>query len=426
MAFNFYMPDIGEGVVEGEIVAWKVKEGDRVTLDQPLVEVMTDKATVELPSPRAGTIVKIHYQDGQICPVGQILVVIDDAGTASPEVPAGKPGADHGRAAPVPHPMPPTPPSPPPPGGGAIQVVDATGSRSRVLATPATRRLARQLGVEIGKVPPTGPHGRVTTDDVRGFRGNGATPAPRPAPPHPPIAIARGGDEERIPLRGMRKRIAESMSRSVHTAAHFTYVEEIDMTELVAVRERARARAAERGVKLNYLPFIVKAVVSGLKKWPQLNASLDEQAQEIVRKKYYHIGIAAQGPHGLAVSVVRDADQRSIFDLSREIDRLGDAVKAGTATREDLTGSTFTITSLGKLGGVLATPIINFPEVAILGVHKIEERPAVRGGQIVARHLMNLSISVDHRLADGWDAAMFVQDVKALLEDPTTMFMEMV
>jgi pyruvate dehydrogenase E2 component (dihydrolipoamide acetyltransferase) len=224
----------------------------------------------------------------------------------------------------------------------------------------------------------------------------------------------------------MRKRIAESMARSVHTAAHFTYVEEIDMTELVAVRERAKARAAERGVKLNYLPFIVKAVVSGLKKWPQLNASLDEATQELVRKKYYHVGIAAQGPHGLVVSVVRDADRRSIFDLSREIDRLGEAVRDNTATREDLTGSTFTISSLGKLGGVLATPIINFPEVAILGVHKIEERPAVRHGQIVIRHLMNLSISVDHRLADGWDGAMFVQEVKSLLEDPTTMFMEMV
>jgi pyruvate/2-oxoglutarate dehydrogenase complex dihydrolipoamide acyltransferase (E2) component len=438
MAFNFYMPDIGEGVVEGEIVAWKVKEGDRVTLDQPLVEVMTDKATVELPSPRAGTIVKIHYKDGQICPVGQILVVIDDAGAAvstTPEPPVhdGKPAdkPEHGRAAPASNPTRPTATATAPAassgsGGGAIQVVDATTARARVLATPATRRLARQLGVEIGKVPPTGPHGRVTTEDVRGFRGNGAGPATRPGPTHAPIAIAKGGDEERIPLRGMRKRIAESMARSKQTAAHFTYVEEIDMTELVAVRERGKSRAAERGVKLNYLPFIVKAVVSGLKKWPQLNASLDEQTQEIVRKKYYHIGIAAQGPNGLVVSVVRDADKRSIFDLSREIDRLGDAVKAGTATREDLTGSTFTITSLGKLGGVLATPIINFPEVAILGIHKIEERPAVRGGQIVARHLMNLSISVDHRLADGWDAAMFVQDVKALLEDPTTMFMEMV
>jgi pyruvate dehydrogenase E2 component (dihydrolipoamide acetyltransferase) len=464
MAFNFYMPDIGEGVVEGEIVAWKVKEGDAVKLDQPIVEVMTDKATVELPSPRAGTIVKINYKDGQICPVGQILVVIDDeagakrapvASATTTLLPTASAGADNGRGATPPRsaPSPSTSPTIPlttiprhnppaiavaasaaPAAGGAIQVVDVTASRQRVLATPATRRLARQLGVEIGKVPPTGKHGRVTTDDVRGYRpgagGAAGTGGAAPAAPgtraHAPIAIAVGGEEERIPLRGMRKRIAESMARSTQTAAHFTYVEEIDMTELVAVRERAKARAAERGVKLTYLPFIVKAVVSGLKKWPQLNASLDETTQEIVRKKYYHVGIAAQGPHGLVVSVVRDADRRSIFDLSREIDRLAEAVRSNTATREDLTGSTFTISSLGKLGGLHATPIINFPEVAILGVHKIEERPAVRNGQIVARHLMNLSISVDHRLADGWDGAMFVQDVKALLEDPTTMFMEMV
>ena len=426
MTFNFYMPDIGEGVVEGEIVSWKGKEGDKVKLDQPLVEVMTDKATVELPSPRAGTILKIHYKDGQICPVGQILVAIDEGAGAGAKVEAAPAPAAHGHAA---H----AAPAPAPVAAAAsIQVVDATPAHSRVLATPATRRLARQLNIEIGRVPATGKHGRVTAEDVRGFQTNGAhhaVPATAPAshaPAQPPIAIAKGGDEERIPLRGIRKRIAESMSRAVHTAAHFTYVEEVDMTELVAVRDRGKARAAERGVKLNYLPFIVKAVVSGLKKWPQLNASLDETTQEIVRKKYYHIGIAAQGPHGLAVSVVRDADRRSIFDTSREIDRLGEAVRSGTATREDLTGSTFTISSLGKLGGLHATPIINFPEVAILGVHKIEERPAVRHGQIVIRHLMNLSVSVDHRIADGWDGAMFVQDVKALLEDPTTMFMEMV
>jgi pyruvate dehydrogenase E2 component (dihydrolipoamide acetyltransferase) len=399
MSFDFYMPDIGEGVVEGEIVAWKVKVGDKVKLDQPLVEVMTDKATVELPSPRAGTISKINFKDGDICPVGKVLVVIDDGSAAASPSPT------------------PTPTATPSNGSSGIQVVDASQDRERVLATPATRRLARQLGVEIGQVPATGKHGRVTAEDVKSFQE---------APAAPKHAVAKGGEEERIPLRGMRKRIAESMARSVHTAAHFTYVEEIDMTELVSVRERAKARASERGVKLTYLPFIVKAVVSGLKKWPQLNASLDESTQEIVRKKYYHIGIAAQGPQGLAVSVVREADKRSIFDLSREIDRLGDAVRAGTATRDELVGSTFTISSLGKLGGVLATPIINFPEVAILGVHKIEERPAVRNGQIVARHLMNLSISVDHRLADGWDGAMFLQDVKALLEDPTTMFMEMV
>ena len=424
MAFDFYMPDIGEGVVEGEIVGWKVKEGDRVKLDQPLVEVMTDKATVELPSPRAGTIKKIHYKEGEIVPVGKILVVIEEEGGAQPSSGNGKkPHADEaprGHSAPA-HAK--SAPAAATKSGGGIQVVDATADRAKVLATPATRRLARQLGVEIGSVPATGKHGRVTAEDVQKFKEQ---PASAPQKSYAPQAIGKGGEEERIPLRGIRKRIAESMSRSVHTAAHFTYVEEVDMTELVAVRDRAKTRAQERGVKLNYLPFIVKAVVSGLKKWPMLNASLDESTQEIVRKKYYHIGIAAQGPQGLAVSVVRDADKRSIFDLSREIDRLGEAVRTGTATRDELTGSTFTISSLGKLGGVLATPIINFPEVAIIGVHKIEERPAVRNGQIVARHLMNLSISVDHRLADGWDGAMFLQDVKSLLEDPTTMFMEMV
>jgi pyruvate dehydrogenase E2 component (dihydrolipoamide acetyltransferase) len=412
------MPDIGEGVVEGEIVAWKVKEGDKVKLDQPLVEVMTDKATVELPSPRAGTIAKINFKEGDICPVGKVLVVIEEDGGAKSAnggsaKPSHEPAPAHRPASPTHVPTQP------------IQVVDHTPearSNQRVLATPATRRLARELGVEIGRVVATGKHGRVTTEDVKRFQSGGSTamiPAIRGKSP-------LGALEERIPLRGMRKRISDAMSRSVHTAAHFTYVEEIDMTELVTVRERAKEKAAERGVKLNYLPFIVKAVVSGLKKWPQLNASLDEATQEIVRKKYYHIGIAAQGPQGLVVSVVRDADQRSIFDISREIDRLADAVRNNTATRDELSGSTFTISSLGKLGGVLATPIINFPEVAIIGVHKIEERPAVRNGQIVIRHLMNLSISVDHRLADGWDGAMFLQDVKSLLEDPTTMFMEMV
>lgn len=432
MAFDFYMPDIGEGVVEGEIVSWKVKEGDKVKLDQALVEVMTDKATVELPSPRAGTVKKLYFKEGDIAPVGKILVTIEEDGAAAA---AGNGnGKTGGHAEPPRAHVPTHTPAPvraASSGGGAtthggIEVVDATTTRERTLATPATRRLARQLGVEIGRVPATGKHGRVTTDDVKNFK---EAPRTQQQQQHAPVSIASpvvATFEERIPLRGIRKKIAESMSRSVHTAAHFTYVEEVDMTELVTVRDRAKSRAAERGVKLNYLPFIVKACVSGLKKWPQLNASLDEATQEIVRKRYYHIGIAAQGPHGLAVSVVRDADKRSIFDLSKEIERLGESVRAGTATRDELTGSTFTISSLGKLGGVLATPIINFPEVAIVGVHKIEEKPAVRNGQIVARHLMNLSISVDHRLADGWDGAMFLQDVKSLLEDPTTMFMEMV
>lgn len=417
MAFDFYMPDIGEGVVEGEIVAWKVKVGDQVALDQVLVEVMTDKATVELPSPRAGTVTKINFKDGDIAPVGKVLVTIEEVGGAAK--PAEAKPAEAKPAAAKPETRSEAKPAAKP---GAQVEARPAASNERVLATPATRKLARQLGVTLGDVPATGKHGRVTTEDVKSFGASGAQPATAPAP----TAAADSAREERIPLRGMRKKISEAMARSVHTAAHFTYVEEVDMTDLVAVRERAKARAAERGVKLNYLPFIVKAAVSGLKKWPQLNASLDEATQEIVRKKYYHVGIAAQGPHGLVVSVIRDADRRSIFDVSREIDRLGDAVRGNTATRDELTGSTFTISSLGKLGGVMATPIINYPEVAIMGVHKIEERPAVRGGQIVARHLMNLSISVDHRLADGWDGAMFLQEVKGLLEDPTTMFMDMV
>ncbi len=434
MAFEFHLPDIGEGVVEGEIVSWKVKEGDIIKLDQPIVEIMTDKATVEIPSPRAGRVAKINYAAGQICPVGKVLIVIDEAGgNGKADVHAAPAGVDAPQlmiAAQMPAPTGAMKPAP----RGTIEVIDATPrAGGRVLATPATRRIARQLGVELGAVAPTGKRGRVTTDDVRGAASGTIAHGPAPVlagatatPARAPIAIARGGDEERVPLRGLRKKIAENMQRASQTIAQFTYVEEIDMTELVAVRERAKNRASERGVKLTYLPFIVKAVVSGLKKWPALNAALDESTQEIVRKKYYHVGIAAQGPQGLSVSVLRDADRRSIFELAKEIERLGEAVRTGTATRDELTGSTFTISSLGKLGGVMATPIVNFPEVGIVGVHKIEERPAVRNGQIVARWLMNLSISLDHRLVDGWDGAMFLQDVKSLLEDPTTMFMEMV
>lgn len=444
MAFEFHLPDLAEGMTEAEVVGWKVKEGEAVALDQPLVEVMSDKATVEIPSPRAGTLKRINFREGQVCKVGEVLFVIDEGGAGAAASPARSASTPAATKAPASH------AAQPANGGngrGAREVPPAVASQAaaetpalpvvidaqpakgaRVLATPATRRLARQLGVDLGSVAPTGQRGRVTSDDVR--RSAEAGPRARAEGQAParfaPIAIAPGGEEERIPLRGLRKRIADNMSRSVSTAAHFTYVEEVDTTELVAVRRRAAERAAERGIKLSYLPFIVKAVVAGLKRWPQLNASLDETTQEIVRKKYYHVGIAAQGPQGLVVTVVRDADRRSIFDIAAELERLAKAVQDGSATRTDLTGSTFTISSLGKLGGVLATPIINFPEVAILGVHEMKERPAVVDGQIAIRWLMNLSISVDHRLADGWDGAMFVQEVKTLLEDPTLMFMEMI
>lgn len=430
MAFDFRLPDLAEGMTEAEVVDWKVQVGDTVELDQPVVEVMSDKATVEIPSPRAGTIAKLNFQTGEVCPVGDVLFVIDEQGGAAAVETAASPattaqtasaaraGNGNGSSAAPVAAAPATRP----------EIIDATADRSRVLATPATRRLARRMGVELSSVRGTGKRGRVTSDDVRRVADGGAPAAPAPVarPQHAPVAIAPGGDEERIPLRGMRKRIADNMSRAKQTAAHFTYVEEIDTTELVAVRERAKPKAAERGVKLTYLPFIAKAVVAGLKKWPALNSSLDESTQEIVRKRYYHLGIATQGPQGLAVSVVRDADRRSIFDLAAEIDRLARAVGEGKATREELSGSTFTISSLGKLGGVLATPIINVPEVGILGVHKMEQKAVVVDGEIAIRWRMNLSISLDHRIVDGWDGAMFLQDVKGLLEDPTLMFMEMV
>ncbi|MBI4510211.1 MAG: 2-oxo acid dehydrogenase subunit E2 [Deltaproteobacteria bacterium] len=433
MPFEFKLPDVGEGVIEGEVVKWKVAEGDIVKLDQPMVEVMTDKATVEIPAPRAGRVAKIMVGEGKVCAVGQVLIVIDDTGvaagsTALPPVPASVPasssgphpagngkGNGHGKIAPA-----------------VTEIAQVKGSR--VLATPATRRLARELGVDLSSVTPTGKMGRVTSDDVRGFRApvlsTGGSDARAPAhaqvPPPQAVSIPTVGAEERVPFRGLRKAIAQNMARSKFTATHFTYVEEVDMTDLVAVRARAKERAAERGFKLSYLPFIVRAAIAGLKKWPSLNSSLDEAKQEIVLKRYYHIGVATQGPQGLSVGVVRDADKRSIFDLAREVERLAEAIRQGKASREDLTGSTFTISSLGQLGGVLATPIINFPEAAIMGVHKIAEKPAVRGGQIVIRHLMNLSISIDHRIADGYDGAMFLQEMKAYLEDPTLMFMEMV
>lgn len=420
MSFEFHLPDLAEGMTEAEVVSWKVEVGDKVALDQPIVDVMSDKATVEIPSPRAGIVTKLNYAPGDICEVGHVLFVIKCAVGSVATSPVGDTqqfSEDTISLGPNDYEELPS-----------ANSVDASSGRPRVLATPATRKKAREMRIELSSISGTGRNGRITTKDLVEFASapsQVAQPRAQTAPPIP-ISIAPGSKEERIPFRGMRKRIADNMTRSVYTATHFTYVEEVDTTDLVEVRGRAKERGKERGIKLTYLPFIVKAVVSGLKRHPSLNASLDEQNKEIVVKKYYHIGIATQGPQGLTVAVVRNADKLSIFEIATEITRLSEAVNNGTATREDLTGSTFTISSLGRLGGLMATPIINFPEVGILGVHKMEQRPAVLNNEIVIRWKMNLAISLDHRLVDGFDGAMFVQDVKALLEDPTAMFMEMV
>jgi pyruvate dehydrogenase E2 component (dihydrolipoamide acetyltransferase) len=403
MIYEFRLPDIGEGLVEGEVVRWLVKEGDLLQEDQPMVEIMTDKATVEISSPRGGRVARRLYAEGQNCPVGKVLIEIDtgEAGKGPAPVARSAAGAAIDRSA-LPGSLVPGVGAPTGPGGVGKGNGTAAGETS-VLATPATRKLARDAGVDIRQVIGTGPAGRVTSSDVEAHGGDGER---------------QSAGDVRIPFRGLRKKIAENMVRSKHTAAHFTYVEEIDCTELVLLRARANQRLAAEGVKLSFLPFIVKATVAALEKFPQLNAMLDEAAGEIVQHKQVHLGLATATEGGLLVPVVRDANRRSVLELAREIDRLAAVTRTGKAAREDLSGSTFTITSLGALGGVLAAPIINYPEVAILGVHKISRRPAVIGDQIEIRDLMNLSISVDHRVVDGYDAARFVAEIKAMLEAP--------
>jgi len=443
MALEFRLPDIGEGVVEGEIVRWLIQEGDVLREDQPMVEVMTDKATVEIPTPKAGRVERIMVPAGKLCAVGQVMVVIatesrDEKKAAAPQAAPPHLG-EVGRGEPVRAPLEPA-------RGQAAETPRAGEGPKKVLATPATRQMARSVGVDIRTVAGTGPGGRVTKADVVAAAQRpaaalavpaaapppsspAAAPAvPAAAPPSPPVAAS--AEDERIPFRGVRKKIAENMLRSKQSAAHFTYVEECDVTELVEVRTRAQKRASERGVKLSYLPFIVKAVVSGLKRFPIVNATHDTARDEIVLRKSYHIGIATATESGLIVPVLRDADKLSLFQIAERLDALAERVRTGKAGRDELTGSTFTISSLGKLGGVLATPIINFPEVAVLGVHKIKETPAVRkgpsGSEIVIRQMMNLSISLDHRIVDGYEGARFLQHVVSLLEDPTLLFMELV
>jgi len=411
MAFEFRLPDIGEGMVEAEIVRWFVQEGDSIQEDQPMVELMTDKANVVIPSPRKGVVLKRFGREGEVVKVGSVLVVIGEPG----EVPvAAETGVEAAVPASATREV-----SAPTPGVGPV------APPGRVLATPATRRLARELGVDLRQVSPTGPHGRVTKEDVLRFVEAQRAPA-APAPPPPVEApVVPVGPEERIPLRGLRRVIARRMVQSKRTAPHFTYVEEVDMTELVRWREQMKPVAEAQGVRLTYLPFIIKAVVIGLKRFPIINASLDEEKEEIVLKKYYHIGIAVQTDQGLTVPVIHDADKRSLLDLAREVERLSKAAREGRLALHEVRGSTFTITSLGKLGGLLATPIINYPEVAILGVHKIEPRPVVRNGEIVVRSMMNVSLSFDHRVVDGAVGAEFTQVVREHLENPHLLFLQM-
>jgi pyruvate dehydrogenase E2 component (dihydrolipoamide acetyltransferase) len=430
MAFEFKLPDIGEGVVEGEIVKWLVKAGDRVDVDQPMVEVMTDKATVVIPSPKRGVVKETRGKEGEVIQVHATLVVIDEAAPKSDPGPTLTPAplAAHAPVAAQPVPRAPLPVAPVAPPASTAPAPASQNGGAKVLAAPATRRLAREMGVDLARVPGTGPAGRVTSDDVRRaaqpqpLLAAPAAPAVRDAP-RPPAA---SGGDERIPVRGLRKRIWENMALSAFTAAHFTFVEECDATDLVAMRSRFNGRVREGEPKLTFLPFIVKAVISALKRFPMMNGHVDDDQMEFIRRADFHIGIAVASERGLIVPVVRNADRRSIMGLQNEIMRLADAVRSNRLTQDDLGGSTFTITSLGKEGGIFATPIINYPEVAIMGVHKLTRRPMVSDDdQIVIREMMNLSLSFDHRLIDGHIGAAFTYAVIDLLQNPDRLMMEM-
>ncbi len=401
MVYSFKMPDIGEGIAEGEILKWMVKEGDKVREDQPLVEVMTDKVNVQIPAPRSGTISKIFVREGEIAKVGQTIVDISEEGQTapvaqrpqSPMTPAREPALS---AAPI------------------SSAEPAVG----VLATPATRRLAREIGVELGSVNGTGPGGRITDDDVRRAAGRGRTIPAAAGAMQAQVAQRAPPNEELVPLRGIRKTIAERMVKSQQTAAQVTHVDEVDMTELVRLRESLKAEAESKGTRLTYLPFIMKAIISALKDFPYVNSSLDEQSGNIVLKKYYNIGIATDTEQGLVVPVVKGADSKDVFTLAGEIESLAEKARKGQLSLEEVRGSTFTITNVGAIGGLFATPLINLPEVAIMGVHKIAKRPVVRDGRIEVRDTMYLSLTFDHRVVDGAYAARFTTRVIETMQDP--------
>ncbi len=400
MAKIFRFPDVGEGITEGEIVRWLVKEGDEVKADQPVAEIETDKAIVEMPTPFPGTVLKLHFKEKDVVKVGQGLITIgakgespDAADAAVSPTFAGGPKAVPG--APLP--------------GAAIRTAGGP-----IQATPMIRKLAQELGLDLAAIPGTGPQGRITEDDVRAAKARTETLR---AVPKVKSKYDFYGTLERIPLRGVRRATARKMHESVSTAAHVTHFDEADAATLAALKDRLAPEAARLGVKLTFLPFIVKALVAALKLHPILNSTLDDEDQEIVVKKYYNIGIAVDIPDGLIVPVVKMAEQKTVFDIAGEIKTLAEAAKARTLDMGDLKGGTFSITNVGMIGGEGATPIINYPEAAILATMKIADRVRAVGGIAVVKKTLPLCLSFDHRVIDGAEAGRFMNDLKKVLED---------
>jgi 2-oxoisovalerate dehydrogenase E2 component (dihydrolipoyl transacylase) len=421
--FVFRTPDVGEGVAEVEVVAWHVSPGDTIVEDQPLVDLMTDKATVEISSPVAGRLVSTVGEPGAKAAVGSVLAVLEVGADAAAEAPARlvAPAPSDAEpavavttapsAAPPPQAAPSAPSAPPAP-------TAERSSRGAALASPAVRRRAQELGVRLQFVPGTGPAGRVTREDLDRYLAAGpqALGTPSTAP------LVRTGFED-VKVIGLRRQIAERMSESKRRIPHFSYIEEIDVTELERLRAQLNAEDPDRP-RLTLLPFLIRAVTRTLPRFPQINATYDDDSGVVRRHAAAHIGLAAQTPAGLVAPVLRHAEALDLWAAAAEIARLAAAARGGKATREELSGSTITITSLGPLGGLATTPVINRPEVAILGPNRIIERPVVVGGAIVVRKMMNLSASFDHRVVDGWDAAEFVQALKRLLETPALLFVE--
>lgn len=400
------LPDVGEGVAEAEIVEWQVAEGDDVAEDQTLAAVMTDKATVEIPSPVSGRIVERGGEIGSILAVGSKLVTIEtDAMSES-----------GGRLAESARPVEAEPPPKAPARGEEPGPPSASsGDVSKPLASPAVRRRALDLGIDLRKVRGGGPAGRIGHADLDAF-------VAQPRESLPPVRRQRSGTEE-IKLVGLRRRIAERMAEATRSIAHFSYIEEVDVTALEELRAHLNGRLAGDRPRLTLLPFIVRALVVAIEDFPQMNALYDDERQVVVRHSSVHVGIATQTSSGLTVPVLRNSEDLDVWACAREIARLSEAARDGSAAREELTGSTITVTSLGRLGGIATTPVINKPEVAIIGVNRIAVRPVWRDGQFIPRRMMNLSSSFDHRVIDGQDAALFIQRIKDLLENPATMFM---
>ena len=419
------MPDIGEGIAEVELSVWHVKVGDMVVEDQVLADVMTDKAMVDIPSPVHGKVIALGGQPGEVMAVGSVLISIEVEGAGNVKESA-QPAAPVVKEAPVAAPKVEAVVQSKPVAAAAPRAAVCQGpmvareADERPLASPAVRKHALDLGIQLRLVRGTGPAGRVLHDDLDAYLAQGQSNASAPAS----AAYAQRNDEEQIPVIGMRRKIAQRMQDATQRAAHFSYVEEIDVTAVEELRAHLNEKHGATRGKLTLLPFLVRALVVALRDFPQINARYDDEAQVITRLGAVHVGIATQADIGLMVPVVRHAEARSLWDNAAEISRLATAARNGKANRDELSGSSITLTSLGALGGIVSTPVLNLPEVAIVGVNKIVERPMVIKGQIVVRKMMNLSSSFDHRVVDGMDAALFIQAVRGLLEQPATLFME--